>query len=203
MSRLKFKGPDTRLPITYDLLQKIVSILSGLCTSQYEVVLFSAAFSLAFFGFLRISEVTSGKRNDIFSRHTIQVENVKVTQSNIEIFMTSSKTDQLGLGTKVLICKQSHSSVCPVGLLNKYIQVRPPIHGPLFCHFDGSPLSRYQFSAMLKKTLVFLGITGNYGTHSFRIGSATFSSMQGFSEEKIQIMGRWKSCAVKGYIRKT
>lgn len=40
-----------------------------------------------------------------------------------------------------------------------------------------------------------------YKGHSFRIGAATHASKVGFSENAIQNMGRWKSDAVKRYIR--
>jgi hypothetical protein len=32
--------------------------------------------------------------------------------------------------------------------------------GSLFCHFDKTPLSRYQFNAVLKKALAYLNIPG-------------------------------------------
>lgn len=74
--------------------------------------------------------------------------------------------------------------------------------GPLFCHFNGEPLMRYQFSAILIKTLNFAGVGGgNYKAHSFRIGAATALSMAGYSDDKVKEVGRWKSTAFKSYVR--
>ena len=39
--------------------------------------------------------------------------------------------------------------------------------------------------------------------HSFRIGAATTAASLGFTEDQIQRMGRWRSDAVKKYIRIT
>lgn len=45
--------PDIRAPITYDILVKICQVLQFVCYSNYEVALFRAAFSLAYFRLLR------------------------------------------------------------------------------------------------------------------------------------------------------
>lgn len=47
-----------RLPITLKLLTDILAVLSAVCRDQYEANLFAAAFSFAFFGFLRVGEIT-------------------------------------------------------------------------------------------------------------------------------------------------
>ena len=74
--------------------------------------------------------------------------------------------------------------------------------GPLFCHFDKTPLSSYQFNAVLKKALTYLNIPAQgYKNHSLRIGMATALCADGRSGEEIKRMGRWKSSAFQGYIR--
>ena len=63
-------------------------------------------------------------------------------------------------------------------------------------------MTRYQFTAMLKKALEFAGIPCQlYTSHSFRIGSASTATMLGLQEEYIKHLGRWKSNAVRAYIR--
>ena len=201
MKRTKSRGTDTRLPITYELLSKIVGILPNICSSSYESKLFAAAFSIAFFGFLRVGEITHSKSNGVFN-HTIGIEDVQVFDSSIQLHIASSKTDQYGSGVKLLISEQADNSVCPVFHLKHFLGVRPCLAGPLFCHFGGKPVTRYQFSSLLKKAVTTLGVSqARYGTHSFRIGCATYSAMKGFSDEKIKLMGRRKSPAFKTYIR--
>jgi hypothetical protein len=74
------------------------------------------------------------------------------------------------------------------------VKVCPLVEGPLFCHFDGRPLSKYQFSALLKKSLGVLGLAdANFKSHSFRIGMVTTLAMEGMSDENIKFIRRWKS----------
>ena len=59
---MKRKGPrnkDLRMPISLNLLTKLIGALSYICQSSYETQLFASAFSLAFFGLLRVGEFTS------------------------------------------------------------------------------------------------------------------------------------------------
>ena len=74
--------------------------------------------------------------------------------------------------------------------------------GTLFYHANGKPITRYQFSAVLLKALISAGIqSDNFKSHSFRIGAASEASVNGISDSKIMELGRWKSQAVKNYLR--
>ena len=71
-----------------------------------------------------------------------------------------------------------------------------------FCHFDGTPLTRYQFNAVLCKVLTFADVPSyRIRWHSFRIGSASVAATSGVLVDDIRNMGRWRSHAVKSYIR--
>jgi hypothetical protein len=84
-----------------------------------------------------------------------------------------------------------------------YMKVRPDGPGPLFRHFNLSPLTRYQFTGVLSKAIKYLQLPGSseYKSHSFRIGASTDLAIRGFSDEDIQRSGRWKSSCFKSYIR--
>lgn len=202
IKRSKSPVPDARLPITYDILKKLIANLPIICNSKYEGILFSTAFILSFFAFLRVGEVTVPNK-DTIAGHTIKVENICCNDEIIQLHLHSSKNDQFGKGIILTITKQVDTDFCPVRHLNKYLALRPKIGGPLFCHYGGKPLTRYQFTAMLKKILSVLNLStlGQFGTHSFRIGGATHFAMLGYSNEEVQQMGRWKSDAYKTYIR--
>ena len=45
------------------------------------------------------------------------------------------------------------------------------------------------------------GISGNFSSHSFRIGAATVAGRNGIPDLLIQELGRWKSNAFQSYIR--
>lgn len=131
----------------------------------------------------------------------IQVQHISIQHSIINLLIKYSKTDQLGKGTPLRI-NATDTQFCPVKIMNKYLQVRPNVTGPLFCHYSGQPLTRYQFSPVLAKALQVLGINSKYyKSHSFRIGAATMLAQQGLSEQAIQASGRWHSQAYRSYIR--
>ena len=188
---------DARLPISRDLLAKIIKVTPVVCIeSVYESKLFYAAFSITFRGLFRIGEITKDSQSK--AEHFIRLQDITMFPDRMEACVPSSKTDQLGRGTTVVISSQRDINVCPLNFFKEYLLVRVSYAGPLFCHFYKTPLSRYQFNAVLKKALTYLNIPAEgYKNHSFRIGMATALC----ADEEIKRMGRWKSSAFQGYIR--
>jgi len=194
---------DTRLPITPYILQRIVFTLPYICLNSFELKLFKATYTLAFWGLFRIGELTVSSSKGRLATHTLLNTDVyfKSDTEELVINLRSSKTDQFNKGSTIVIPKASDIS-CAVISMREYLQIRPRVDGPLFCHFNGEPLTRYQFSAILIKTLNLAGVGGgNYKAHSFRIGAATALSMAGYSDDKVKEVGRWKSTAFKSYVR--
>lgn len=194
---------DQRLPITAEILTKIINKLSSICSSLYETRLFTAAYTLAYHGFLRVGELVYTKQGQ--THQILSLDNVQILKDGnfqfIRLHLQHSKCDQVGKGTTIDIC-QTDSQICPVKHLRSYLALRPNLIGPLFCHFDGSGLSRYQFCSVLTKTLKVLGIdSSGYKSHSFRIGAASDCAAKNLSEHEIMKKGRWKSAAYKSYIR--
>jgi len=201
IKRSRPKVNDARLPITKDLLMAIIRFLPFVCSSNYEIGLFQTAFSVAYHGLLRIGEIAHSGRH---SRHAIRISDVSFLSNGLlQVRVPSSKTDQSGIGYLILLQPQPNPEICPCRLMRSYLEGRPPLPGPLFCHFDGSPLTRYQFVVILKKTLLRVGVNYKcYSSHSFRIGCATNLSIEGVSDSVIMQLGRWKSDSYKTYIRK-
>lgn len=190
---------DTRRPVSFELLQDLVGILHRVCSSPYEVHLFTAAFSLAFFGALRIGELVSkNKRGDgglLFSE-------VQIAEDSIQLRISRSKTDQLGRGVYVTLFKVLPETVCPVLAVQRFAQFRKGVQGTFLQHEDGSSLSRFQFVAIFKRCLLTVGMPASqYNTHSFRVGAATEASRWGLSPEIVKRIGRWESDRFKIYVR--
>lgn len=190
-----------RLPITLDMLKQIIPKVPLTCFNLYESSLFSAAFALAFHGFFRIGEITitrSEYENRVVSASDLTIDPFK---SYMTVVIRGSKTDQEKKGQAIRI-PRTYTNVCPVEAVLQYMQRRPPVNGPLLCHLDGKPLSRAQFSAVLKRILAMLGVNYKlFSTHSFRIGAATSAAMYGIDTRRIMSAGRWRSDAYKKYIR--
>lgn len=198
--RLKHK-PDSRLPITKDILFKLILKLPGVCHNVYETKLYKAAFTLAFWGLFRVGEITKTKDKDV--NHILAINDIKINKNNntFTVVLRYSKTDQTGKGVSIEIRKVGNE-ICPFDSMQQYLAARPPVNGPLFCHFNREPLTRYQFSALINKTLAHAMIDpSNYKSHSFRLGGATSMSVAGRSVDDIKTAGRWKSSAYKNYIR--
>ncbi|XP_069823144.1 uncharacterized protein [Dendropsophus ebraccatus] len=192
-------SPDARRPITVDLLLKLHGSLVSVCSSDFEVVLFQALFSLAFFGAFRLGELVSFSK---ISPSGLLLSDVSISSGILSVLIRFSKTDQLGRGSVLRINAFSGSEVCPIKCLSSYLAIRPAIDGVLFIHEDLSFVTRYQFNRVLRLCLVNLGL-GNlrFTSHSFRIGAATEAASAGLDEQLIRRLGRWDSNRFKLYIR--
>ena len=200
------KCKKVRLPITIDILQGILTKLSAVCFDTYEATLFSSVFVLACFGFFRIGEITAASKTDKQAHRRLSIQDIKWVGGGdvLLIHVRYSKTDQLGKGTTLKLTKQNHANLCPLRLLKRFLVLRPAFPGPLFCHRNGEPLTRYQFSAVLRRALYLLNPQlKNYTTHSFRLGAASSAAKWGWSTEQIKRSGRWSSDAYKVYVQKT
>ncbi|CAG2191357.1 unnamed protein product [Mytilus edulis] len=204
---LKRSNPkkNLRVPISIDLLRKLIRSLQHVCFSSYESVMFASAFSLSFFALLRVGEIAAESKTDL-GAHVIQISDVSVVKfdhkEELRLCIRSSKTDQLHSSLTLIISEQIDKSLCPIHLLKQFLQIRYPSSGSnLYIHFDGSSLTRYQFSSILQKSLSFSEINGHFRAHSFRIGGATEAKRLGVDDETLKKWGRWTSDAYTKYIR--
>lgn len=201
MSKLD-RRQDLRKPITFQRQKQLIGILPIVCANVFEQKLFSAAYSVAFFGFLRVSEIVGQGESLKGGRAGIGYTDVELGK-NLQIKIIGSKTDQAMRGEQVCMRRaEKHPEVCPVLAMQAYLRVRPCGPGLLFKHFDGSPLTRYQFQAILKKGAKVLGWeVSRFTSHSFRIGAATTAALNGTPVRRIMALGRWESQAVEKYVR--
>lgn len=191
---------DSRAPITQELLANICNALPHICKSDYESTLFKAVFSLAYFGLFRVSEIVFSHQEQI--DNPLQLEDLLFDKLNkaVIVCLRRSKTSRTPVSLRIPC--DMNENICCVRALQKYVHIRPKGQGFLFVHADCSPLTRYQFSAILAKVIRFLQLPeGKFKTHSFRIGRATDLSVMGVPNNAIQQMGRWQSVAFQSYIR--
>ena len=195
-----------RLPITIHHLKLFRLLLAIPSTTHFDSVMIWAAMTLAFFGFLRLGELTC---NSKFNK------DIHLTQDSISFpprfgtqgpqFMTvlikASKTDPFRLGHTITV-GATNSTVCPVRALAKYISIRPPVTGPLFIHASGKPLTKQALTAETRKLLSLSGFNAaNYAGHSYRIGAATTAAETNLPSWLIKTLGRWSSDCYERYIK--
>ncbi|XP_054844607.1 integrase/recombinase xerD homolog [Eublepharis macularius] len=200
-ARLAPPLPDKRRPISLPILRRILRVLPDLCWSAFEAQLFRAAFSLAFFGALRVSELVAGSQADTSGR-ALSFTDVSWSPRQVVITTRRSKTDQRGKGAAICLRAARQGAACPVRAVKAYLGIRPQQQGPFLIHRDLSPLTRYQFSSLLRACLETAGLpSSQFGTHSFRIGAATAAAGLGLPDKAIMAIGRWRSRAFRSYIR--
>ncbi len=164
--------------------------------------MFWSACCVAYFVFFRVSEFTTSPPFNTFSHLSVaDVTRLQVTfETHLRLLIKTSKTDPFGRGCFIYLAP-TRQCVCFVTALQSYLEVRGPAPGPLFVWADGSPLTGAQVNHYLRILLSRVGISGNFSSHSFRIGAATVAAAAGFPDYLIQALGRWTSDAFRRYIR--
>ncbi|KAM3936683.1 uncharacterized protein RB166_019563 [Leptodactylus fuscus] len=190
---------DSRRPLSFRVLVDLVGALGQVCSSEYEAVLFGLAFSLAFFGAFRVSELVSPSRG---RPGGLLLSDCWRSGDELVCRIRKSKTDQLGRGLLVRLRHLPGSAVCPVANFESFLRVRPEGGLALLLHADSSCLSRFQFVQVLRRGLQVLGLPSrDYSSHSFRIGAATEAARWGLPQDMIRRIGRWESDRFKIYVR--
>ncbi len=181
--------PDSRLPITLDILTKCIHALRTCCQPPSTARTLDTMFILAFLGFLRCAELTASSKFDPAINPTIS-----------DLSILDSKK-----GNFVYIFNLS-SPIQPYQAVREYLhlrisQAKSPLE-PLFLDHAGNPVSRTWFQKQLKSVLLSAGISAAiFSSHSFRIGAATSAAQKGLTKHQIQTLGRWSSEAFQSYIR--
>lgn len=163
-----------------------------------------AAFLLAFFGFLRVSEfaVTHGSSFDP-RMHATMADITWHKEHHLTFHLRRSKTDQLARGHDIVI-GPAHNGLCPIQAMRWYFKSCPhsPVRSPLFHLSSGRPLTRRFFLRCMRDLLRAAGFDAlAFNTHSLRIGAATTAAQAGIPTHLIQRLGRWRSKAYRSYVR--
>ena len=120
-----------RLPITIQHLQLFFCLLAIPHTPNYDSLMIWDAMTLAFFGFMRLGELTC---NSKFSFET------HLSPSDVRFLPSLSQPDHI-IGHTLLIGK-TNQPICPVKAMKMYLVSRTNTPGPLFQYQSGSPLTK-------------------------------------------------------------
>ena len=196
-----------RLPIQKGMLSILVKEVDDYYSQKSQpflATLYSAMFTAAFYGMLRVGEVTSGS-------HPIQARDVHIAANKCKILfiLRSLKThgkESKPQMVKISSLKEFNVGACPFRRLKAYLAVRGGFkmeEEPFFIFADGSPVAPWNARSTLKKMIQRCNLPNNaYDFHSFRVGQATSLMNSGkYSVETIKKLGRWKSNAVFLYLR--
>lgn len=196
---------ERRRPITYKILLQIHTILQRGMYGKFLDSMLKAAFSLAFFAFLRCGEFTvkNFKQNNILNMEDVIKDS---DDKGFTLKLKSSKTDPFRKGIQIRVFK-SGQAVCPFTCMNKYLEMRKIWNNgyrssALFIDDSGNPLTRNFLVNKLKCILQMLGYNDEqYNGHSFRIGAATSAAEGQVQDHMIKTLGRWSSDCYNRYVR--
>lgn len=209
LTGIKCLAPSTkqdRFPTTTQILTAIDNYLFPALSTNIDHIMLWAAFTLAFFAFLRASEFTcNGPFNPEvhLTSQDITFHPSMQSPSFMRVRIKQSKTEPFRQGCTLTIAK-STSPICSVMAMKDYIlQAHPPASRPLFTFSQsGSWLTRSSLTKELQFILHQCGFSSNnFYSHSFRIGAATSAATAGIPAWLIKVLGRWRSGCYELYIK--
>ena len=160
--------------ITIPVLQTLKSQLHlDSAFSPLEKRLLWAAFTMAFYGFLRASE---------FATPSLKWQHVQRTGNAYTIFIEQFKTDPFRCGHSITIYA-SGTSICPVRALQLYAEAVPQHQGnvPIFKGGRFSPFNHQQLTHTIRYVQQSTSYNKQYySSHSLRSGAAIMLLKQAY-----------------------
>ncbi|XP_068753245.1 uncharacterized protein [Montipora capricornis] len=193
-------------PITIQILQSIFNFYQPHWTCDLNHIMLWAAFTLAFFGFLRSSKFTCNDHVFDLATHLCfkDVTFIPHVESTDYMLVMIKRIQNRSLCNGcTLTLARSTTSICAVMAMKDYVfQCQPSSAGPLFTFTSGKWLIRTSLTHELRDVLQQCGIQPQlYFSHSFRIDAATTAAAAGIPAWLIKVLGRWSSDCYEHYIR--
>ncbi|XP_048766991.2 uncharacterized protein LOC125674031 [Ostrea edulis] len=196
---------DSRLPITKDILAKLIAALSHTVAAKANCILLDALFKLCFHAFLRLGEVVSksaGSSSLVVQRSNVAFQFEGSLLKSVQIVLHHFKNQKHNNPFVITLVSSIDPTMCPVAALHRYLSHFKHSSGPLFQFIGENPVTYSYVSTQLYAAATFAGLNPKlYKGHSFRIGGATYATSLGYSENLIKQLGRWNSNAFRRYIR--
>lgn len=204
---LRYQGCPriSRQPVTPRVLLVFRPVLESWLDVR-DFCMIWAAFTLAFFAFLRCSEFTYPGARNFSSQFNLTTDCVTFSPSlarpqHMLLKLKSSKTDSFRQGQSLVLARCS-SLLCPVSAMQRYFMLAQPRPGPLFYFQSGRLLTRSSVTHLLQDSARCAGLPyESLKGHSFRIGAASAAAAAGLPDWLIKVLGRWSSDCYQLHIR--
>ena len=183
-----------------------LALISRTCVILDDPILFRAIFLLAFFGFLRMSNIAPHSKFKFDSSRHFLRQDVIFADPGAHILLKWTKTlQERSAHHFVQIPALSNSYLCPVKAIQQLLASRPlPADSPLFVHMSPPfyPVIDTTIRDSLRKILDHLGIPSTgHGFHTFRRSGATLAFDNNVQLQHIMAHGLWRSSAVWTYLQ--
>ena len=181
------------VPVTTTVLKGLKTSLRHSNFHVQEQYMLWAAFTLAFFRFLRSAEFCSPATSRFSALHTLLRSDITVHSSHLNVHVKVSKADPFRNGSDLII-HATGSSICPVRAMTKCLDTTTHNNKPLFIFCNESYLTRSSLTSILRALLRRSSIDiSRYSSHSFRIGVATTAAAANIPDWLIKVMGSFLS----------
>ena len=199
--RSSFK-PALKTLIDIDTLQLMVRA----CDATYMGQVFKAVYTLAFFSFLRLSNLVPHSIKAFSPLFHLARGDILFANPGLHIIVKWSKTIQDRKSVKILkIPDLGSNPICPVMAIKNLLQITPGSNNsPLFQYKTSTkwlPLTDNQVRRHFKNLLSKLNLqNSNLTFHAFRRSGASFAFNSNVPLQHIQSHGTWTSECVWRYI---
>ena len=195
--------PKQAFPITFHILSQFYSML----TNSFNDLALWACMNVLFFGCLRAAELVPAGNQYSQGFLPPMVSHLQFAQYPVKaVLLKVARTKTRPQGRLIVLGCSGHQWVCPFCALLKYLHARSikdtqHEKRPLFVLRDGSVLEKSYVRSRQNVMLRALGLPPEkFTTHSYRSGSATQLSINGF-QGIIPQVGDWSSLCYLRYIR--
>ena len=185
---------------------KTLALISSTCDILDDPPLYRAAFLLAFFAFLRMSNVAPHSRFKFDPNRHFLRQDIIFQHPGAHILLKWTKALQDNSSHHIVqIPTLANHSICPVRALHKLLKSRPLSSiSPLFVHNSHPyhPVIDTTLRDGLRKMLMHLGIPlMGHGFHTFRRSGVTLAYDNNVQLQRIMAHGLWRSSAVWTYLQ--
>ena len=168
--------------------------------------MYKALFCLAYYGMMRVGELTSGP-------HTVKACDIHLGDKldRILLVLFTSKTHGMESAPQKIrikamaMSRKDNKFFCPVKIVRRFMEARGAYKDTkehLFIFKDGSNVKPEHFRSTLRSLLVKLNLNGDlHDVHSFRSDRTCDLAKFGYSIDQIKAMGHWRSNAVYKYLK--
>ena len=210
--RIKYYTKALRLQAPFKVTLKSVidiPLLNSIalhCDSMFMGQIFKAAYLLAFFSFLRISNLVPHSISAFNPLEQLCRADIIFSDPGAHILVKWSKTLQSKNTIKIIKIPALPSlPICPVTALRNLLRITPQGKNKLLfqikCHHLWVPLTDTRLHKNLKQILAKLQLhTSNITFHTFRRSGATLAFNSSVPIQDIQSQGTWTSDCVWSYI---
>jgi integrase len=192
MHGIRYRKGDTKKRVTPLEIDDLRACLAKTRERRFEdlaVVRDRAILSLGFFSAMRRAEIVA-----------LKVDDLEFTPEGLVITIRRSKRDPFALGDTIGIRPQKDPKICPIVLLQRYLELSELKAGPLFRRIDSRSdaigdraLTPAVVAMIVKAACERAGLDPDrFAGHSLRAGFATTAADKGRTLTQIMRQGRWK-----------